>query len=222
MMSMYEKFVNLLNTYCNQAGYPIQIEKTLHELSLDDANSVNVFTSEYKDLNSISMDSIAQNVVARIHFGGPPRKDVAPASVDSFLIDSNGYWYFIEFKNQYISSKKVKEDCVKKSYANVFWLFKILDEMQRKQLFSFDAYSSCTTEISPFEFVKKYCKFILVIGKDKVDNELNKIREAKKAKMTMPDSCRFLRKLESYVFKSADVYSADQFDREFVKKFRYS
>jgi len=61
MMSMYEKFVNLLNTYCNQAGYPIQIEKTLHELSLDDANSVNVFTSEYKDLNSISMDSIAQN-----------------------------------------------------------------------------------------------------------------------------------------------------------------
>ena len=138
-MSMYESFVNLLNSYCNQAGYPIQIEKTLHELSLDDANSVNVFTSEYKDLNSISMDSIAQNVVARIHFGGPPREDVAPASVDSFLIDSNGYWYFIEFKNQYISSKKVKDDCVKKSYANVFWLFKILDEMQRKQLFSFDA-----------------------------------------------------------------------------------
>lgn len=222
MMSMYESFVNLLTNYCRQVGYPIQIEKSLHDTSEDEEHSVKIFSSVHQDLSSISMDSIAQNVVARIHFGDPPRKDVAPASVDSFLIDSNGYWYFIEFKNQYISSKKVKEDCVKKSYANVFWLFKILDEMQRKQLFSFDAYSSCTTEISPFEFVKKYCKFILVIGKDKVDNELNRIREAKKAKMTMPDSCRFLRKLESYVFKSADVYSADQFDREFVKKFRYS
>mgnify|MGYP003499624182 CR=1 FL=1 len=222
MMSMYESFVNLLTNYCRQVGYPIQIEKSLQDSSEDDSNAVKIFVSKYKDLNSISMDSIAHDVVRKIYFAGTTKEDESPASVDSFLIDSNGYWYFIEFKNQYISSKKVKEDCVKKSYANVFWLFKILDELQRKQLFSFDAYSSCTTEISPFEFVKKYCKFILVIGKDKVDNELNRIREAKKAKMTMPDSCRFLRKLESYVFKSADVYSADQFDREFVKKFRYS
>lgn len=221
-MSKYESFVNLLNTYCNQAGYPIQIEKSLHDSSLDDTNSVNAFTPAQNDLNSISMDSIAQKVVGRIHFSGPPRNDVAPASVDSFLIDSDGYWYFIEFKNQCGSNKKVKEDCIKKSYANVFWLFKILDELQKKHLFSFNAYSSCMTEMSPFDFVKNYCKFILVIGNDKVDNELNRIREAKKAKMTLPDSCRFLKKLESYVFKSADVYSADQFDCEFVRNFRYS
>ena len=220
MMSMYEKFVELLTSYCRQKGFPIQIEKSLHDSSADDTNAVKIFTSKYKDLNSISMDSIAQNVVGRIHFGDPPREDVAPASFDSFLIDSNGYWYFIEFKNQTI--KNAKQKCIEKSYANIFWLMKILEEMQKKGLFSFNAYSSCAVGVSAFDFVKQYCKFILVVGNDKIDNDLKRVRDARNAKLDLSKSSLFLKKLESYVFKSAVVYSADQFDREFVKNFRYS
>ena len=220
MMSMYESFVNLLTNYCRQVGYPIQIEKSLHDASEDEEHSVKIFSSVHQNLSSISMDSIAQNVVARIHFGDPPRKDVAPASVDSFLIDSNGYWYFIEFKNQTI--KNAKQKCVEKSYANIFWLMKILEEMQKKGLFSFNAYSSCAVEMSAFDFVKQYCKFILVVGNDKMDNDLKRVRDARNAKLDLSKSCLFLKKLESYIFKSAVVYSADQFDREFVKNFRYS
>lgn len=220
MMSMYEKFVNLLTNYCRQKGFPIQIEKSLQDASEDDVNKVKIFKSKYKDLNSISMDAIAHDVVRRIHYVGTTNEGESPASVDSFLIDSNGIWYFIEFKNQKIGASK--EKCVEKSYANVYWLLKILDELKRNEDFSFDSFSSCPKGISPFDFVKKYCNFILVIGDGKDELCLHKIREARKAKTDFPEPCRFLKKLESYIFRSAEVYSAKQFDNTFVKHFSYS
>lgn len=219
-MNMYEKFVELLTAYCRKKGFPIQIEKSLQDASEDDVNSEKVFKSKYKDLNSISMDAIAHDVVRKIHFAGTTKEDESPASVDSFLIDSNGIWYFIEFKNQKISASK--EKCVEKSYSNVYWLLKVLDEMKRDGIFSFDSFSSCPKGISPFDFVKEYCNFILVIGNDKDELCLHKIREARKAKTDLPESCRFLKKMESYIFRSAEVYSAKQFDNTFVRHFSYS
>lgn len=219
-MSKYEQFVELLTSYCRQKGFPIQIEKSLQDSSTDDANAVKIFTSKHRNLNSISMDSIAQNVVRRLHFVGTTKESESPASVDSFLIDSDGYWYFIEFKNQKISASK--EKCIEKSYANVYWLLKILDELKADGSFSFSSFSSSSASISSFEFIKEHCHFILVVGNGKDDVNLNRIREAKKAKMNLPDSCLFLRKLESYVFKIANVFSAEQFDDFFVKNFRYA
>lgn len=222
MMSMYESLVNLLTNYCRQVGYPIQIEKSLQDSSEDDSNAVKIFVSKYKDLNSISMDSIAHDVVRKIHFAGTTKEDESPASVDSFLIDSNGFWYFIEFKNQKIGASK--EKCIEKSYANVYWLLKILEELKNNDSFSFESFSSCPSGISPLNFVKEYCKFILVIADGKDDFEIYKIREARKAKKRWPDSdwAKYMKKLESYIYKSAEVYNVKQFDREFVKNFRYS
>lgn len=222
MKSKYEKFVELLTSYCRRKGFPIQIEKSLQDSSEDVEHSVRFFSSKYHDLNSISMDEIAHNVVRKIHFADTTKEDESPASVDSFLIDSNGVWYFIEFKNQEI--KKTKDDCVKKSYANVYWLLGILEELKKDGEFSFDAFSSCSAEIPPFEFVKKNCRFILVVPDGENDLELNKIRDARKAKMRWPDSdwAKYMKKLESYIYKSAEVYNVKQFDREFVKNFRYS
>ena len=90
-MSMYESFVNLLTNYCRQVGCPIQIEKSLQDSSEDDANAVKIFMSKYKDLNSISMDAIAHDVVRKIHFAGTTKEDESPASVDSFLIVSQSF-----------------------------------------------------------------------------------------------------------------------------------
>ncbi|MBO7145306.1 MAG: hypothetical protein J6W13_10830, partial [Salinivirgaceae bacterium] len=66
--------------------------------------------------------------------------------------------------------------------------------------------------------------FILVIADGKDDLEIYKIREARKAKKRWPDSdwAKYMKKLESYIYKSAEVYNVKQFDREFVKNFRYS
>lgn len=56
---MYESFVNLLTNYCRQKGFPIQIEKSLHDASEDEQHSVKIFSSVHQNLSSISMDSIA-------------------------------------------------------------------------------------------------------------------------------------------------------------------
>jgi hypothetical protein len=50
---------------------------------------------------------------------------------------------------------------------------------------------------------------------------LAKMRDAKKAHLPLPDSFTFLKKLESYVFKSAQAYTANEFNQSFVQNFQY-
>lgn len=222
-VNYYERFVQLINSYCASVGYSIQIESTLQESSYDDSDKKippRFFTSKFQNLRVVSMDEIAHNVIRRVFFPNSKTEKDSPASVDSFLIDSNGFWYFIEFKNQKI--KNTKEKCIEKSYANVYWLLIIFRELEKQGKFSFKQFNPKLENINPLDFIKNYCKFILVIGDGCDDLQINKFREAKKANLSLPDDFRFLIKLESYIFKSAIVYNEEQFDREFVKKFKYS
>lgn len=212
MSNYYSDFVQFLKNYCNQKGLSTTIEDKLSVLSLDSEHN-RKFLSSTKDLSCISMDNIAHDIVRYIAFPNSKWEKDSPASVDSFLIDKNGLWYFIEFKNQKLNKTKYK--CIEKTYANIFWLSKILIEMKKfQQILNFD-YEN------PFSFFKNNCIFILVIGNGCDDNSLLKYRECKKAGLDLPENCEFLKKLETYIFKKTLLYNENQFDEHFVKKFEY-
>ena len=180
-MSKYQDFLQLLKSYCAKKNCPTDIETTLRDASLNDTDLSNPkYITLTQNLNAISMDSIAQNVVRKIYFAGSTKNSDSPASVDAFLIDASGKWYFIEYKNQKLA--KTKEKCIEKSYSNVFWLLKILEEMKEEGLFLFEKYSSCSSGINPFDFVKEHCHFVLVAWDNGEDIQyLAKMREAKKS-----------------------------------------
>ena len=208
-MSNYSQFVDLLSKYCASYKLKTAIEEPLSKTSVDTASEHGnrCFNSKIKDLKTISMDNIAQDIIRKICFCDSCKDDESPASVDSFLIDKNGIWYFIEFKNQKI--KNTKSKCVEKSYANIYWLLKILHDMKDKGVSILFDYEH------PLQFIKEKCRFVLVIGDGCDDLTFNKIREAKKAKHALPDSCLFLKKLEAYIFNKASVYE------KFIKQFEY-
>lgn len=220
-MSKYQDFLQLLKSYCAKKNCPTDIETTLRDASLNDTDLSNPkYITLAQNLNAISMDSIAQNVVRKIYFAGSTKNSDSPASVDAFLIDASGKWYFIEYKNQKLA--KTKEKCIEKSYSNVFWLLKILEEMKEEGLFLFEKYSSCSSGINPFDFVKEHCHFVLVAWDNGEDIQyLAKMREAKKANLPLPDSFTFLKKLESYIFKYAQAYTENEFNQNFIQSFQY-
>lgn len=220
-MSKYQDFLQLLKSYCAKKNCPTDIETTLRDASLNDTDLSNPkYITLTQNLNAISMDSIARNVVRKFYFAGSTKNSDSPASVDAFLIDASGKWYFIEYKNQKLA--KTKEKCIEKSYSNVFWLLKILEEMKEEGLFLFEKYSSCSSGINPFDFVKEHCHFVLVAWDNGEDIQyLAKMREAKKANLPLPDSFTFLKKLESYIFKSAQAYTENEFNQNFIQSFQY-
>lgn len=212
-MSNYSNFASLLKSYCKLHNLQTEIELTVKEASLDTENKKYVFTATTSALKTISMDNIAQDIIRNISYKNTKWIKDSPASVDSFLIDKNGKWYFIEFKNQKIS--KTKQKCIEKSYANIYWLLSILYEMKNQgEIIQFN-YEN------PIQFIKENCNFILVIPKDADPICINKIREAKKAKLPYPEECLFLNKLKSYIFNDASIFDETQFNEKFIKTFSY-
>ena len=117
-MTNYEKFKSLLNTYAQ--NYSKNIETDLAASSINNADSsYPVFVYENKNpLKTIDMDCFAREVYTQMNFDDfkGHKTDYACSSVDSFLIDKDGKWYFIEFKDQKINT--TKDGVLKKAYQN--------------------------------------------------------------------------------------------------------
>ena len=212
MNNNYSNILKLIDTYCSLHKISLKLEEKMSIASFDSKHGRH-FISAISDLDVIALDNIAHSVVRLVYLPQSNKESDSPASVDAFLIDGEGKWYFIEFKNQKISGTKYK--CIEKAYSNMFWLINILLEMKDK--FPIDDFDYN----HPFDFFKKNCEFILVIGNNCDDLGLSKYRECKKAHYPLPENCNFLFKLESYVFKKAIVYNETQFDELFVKNFSY-
>ena len=88
-MSNYSQFVDLLSKYCASYKLKTAIEEPLSKTSVDTASEHGnrCFNSKIKDLKTISMDNIAQDIIRKICFCDSCKDDESPASVDSFLID---------------------------------------------------------------------------------------------------------------------------------------
>lgn len=213
-MNNFDKIESFLKKYLSKYSLQLNIKSLMSTISVDNSEGRDKqFISKHNDLQIISMDKIAHDGMRIIKYENTRWEKDSPASVDAFLVDKNGTWYFIEFKNQKI--KNTKEKCIEKSYANIYWLFDIIFEMQAiGELITFNY-------TNPIDFVKHNCEFILVIYDDSDPNQINKIREANKAGLPMPEGTDFLTKLESYIFKRARVMNETQFDDIFVKNFTY-
>ena len=208
MINRYDDFKSFLDSFNTQK---VSLETSLHEASYDDTNKVYVYNDTQDNLNVISLDAFAQKIYLYQKFtqeeahkiSANDNKKLPICSVDSFLIDNNGDWYFIEFKNQEI--KNAKESVEQKAYQNFFWITELL--FREKQI------------LNPYTFAKERIYYILVVPFEKNERQSQIMKN-------LHSSCDFFRpifmeKLRHYVYKDAFVYTSDLFETFFVKKFQY-
>lgn len=217
-MTNYEIFKTFLTQF-NKFNISNNFEVTLSDASYDDNNKVYVYDSSRKSLNVLNFDDFVQQVYLRNFFSTNEVQEFIKtkslsmyslASVDAFLIDKNGEWFFIEFKNQAI--KNTKDSVEKKAYQNLFWITDLFlsDKANNKTFFD---------SSNPIEFSRKHITYILVVSKDKNFNDYEKIRGLELAGEKFRPI--FMEKLKHYVYKDAYVYTEDLFESYFVKKFEY-
>src|SRR5215472_4930129 len=75
---------------------------TLKETSKDNHDGVDVFMTE-STLSVVNFDSVKNEYIREM------KLSEAPSSNDTLLCDNHGNWYFIEFKNGYISKEETFE-----------------------------------------------------------------------------------------------------------------
>lgn len=215
-MTNYEIVKGFLESYAKP--YNINIEFNLHDASYDKDASVFIYENR-KELSIIDMDTFAQQVYTKLRF--PPdelinRKhinDLAVSSVDSFVVDRNNEWFFIEFKNTPLSNDKMKKNVVEKAYQNFYMLMSLLLENKNKSNVSFFDFTN------PVLFAKEHVTYILVVSEEKNMCDVLKLHNAALAgEKFRPD---YMNKLRHYIFKDAYVCLPSDFEREFVKTFQY-
>lgn len=208
---------HLLKEFSKKYEQECVIESTMSGVSEDKNASKNfgikmlVYESDRNDMQVIDMDEVAHNVYRIARFPESTKESESPASADAFVISANDIWYFIEFKNQKISS--AKESVTKKAYQNWHWLVDILYEMREKTSYNTFNYEN------PVEFAKENVVYILVVSEDKNYPDVKKMHDCILAgEKFCPD---YMKKLGKYLFKEAYVYTPELLEKEFVKKFTY-
>ena len=215
-MTNYEKLKFFFDSYaktCNKS-----IEFNLHDASYDKNNSTYLYENR-KDLSVIDMDLFAQQVYTKLKFLQnelSDRKDIndlAMATVDSFVIDKDNEWFFIEFKNTSLSSDKTKKSVVEKAYQNYYMLMDLFFENKNNTNISFFDFDN------PLLFAKEHITYILVISEDKNSVDVERLHSMALAGEKFRPL--YMEKLKHYLFKDAYVYLPSDFEREFVNNFKY-
>lgn len=135
-MTNYDQIKEVINEFADNYGRTVTIEANLSEVSANDVDPKNVkilYEPERKNMKVIAMDEVAHNVFRIARFPESKKDSDSPASADGFVVNENNEWYFIEFKDQKISS--AKDSVVKKAYQNWHWLVDILYEMRDRHLY---------------------------------------------------------------------------------------
>lgn len=202
-MSNYLDFKEKLEAYFKSNGIIINIETTLKDSSYNEKGNNYLYTGK-KNLSVISMDSVAQEgYKALLKANGRPLN-----SVDAFLVDNNGEWFFIEFKDCKISTKK--DNIEKKGMANLLMLMDVMLDSSSGLL---EGYSN------PFIFAREKITYILVCSREKDPYSYDQIRICDNLNQKYTPQC--LEKLKYYFFKDAYVYTEEYFERRFVNNFAY-
>lgn len=217
-MSNYEIFKAFITQF-NKFNISQNLEVTLTDASFDKNNEVYVYGSSKKSLNVLDFDAFVQQIYLRKFFSADEIQEFIKAkslstyslsSVDAFLIDKNGEWFFIEFKNQAI--KNAKDSVEKKAYQNLFWITGLFlsDKSNNKPFFD---------SLNPIEFARNHITYILVVSTDKNFMNYEKMHFLERSGEKFRPN--FMEKLKHYVYKDAYVYTEDLFESCFVKEFEY-
>ncbi len=212
----FTEFVDLISKYLSydlQSGCMIS---NLHDLSRDDSNKERmeyVYNGE-NHLQVLDMDRIARTEYKKIK--GAADKDSIINTADAFIITGKNQWYFIEFKNSIIKAGKkgLKDNIIKKAYANWYMLLDILYTMYQKGI----RYEGFCYE-NPVTFAKNNINYILVCKQEDNPEAYNLIKKSDLAgeKYTPP----FMLRLKDYLFRDAYLYTDEFLERKFVHGFEY-
>ncbi len=210
-MSNYESFCGLLKRYFQKYGVEAAFRSSLHECSVNNASSEMEYLYQGLDLDVIDMDCIARGAYKKIK--GADESENPINSADSFIINHENEWYFIEFKDAKLKNGDTKSNILKKSYSNWYMVLDILYDMREQEPYAqFDF-------LNPIAFGKAKVYYILVCSGDKNPQEYRQIRNAdlRGEHYTPP----FMQRLKDYLFKDAYAYTEDYFEAKFVKGFQY-
>ena len=202
----------LLKSYGEKYGITgVNVVTSLHDASINKAvlnNPCYVYDSKH-DMEVIDMDAIAKDIykVAKKAEGNPVN------TADAFVIKQNNEWCFIEFKDTTIvaDKKSLKDNIIKKAYANWYMLLDILYDM--KNLCEEVDFNY----INPVDFARKHVVYIVVCSCNKNPNVYTQIKNNSYSNQNYTPI--FMQKLKDYLFKDAYIYTEDFFEREFVRKF---
>lgn len=204
-MSNYERVKSLLANYFADRGATVDLEKDLHVVSLNEQGNKYLFDGE-KNLKVISMDDVARDGYRQVKeaVGNPVN------TVDAFLADVNNEWFFIEFKDCKLSTKK--DNIEKKGMANFLMLQDIFEELgdECRDVFGVD---------DPMKFAREHITYILVCSQEKDPYTYDQIRNHDATKEKYTPAC--LQKFKDYFFKDAYAYTEEYFEKRFVNKFVY-
>lgn len=162
---------------------------TLKKASLDDSNNINMCQSSIK---VIHFDKIPSE-----YSRGKTWKYM-PKSNDALYIGSDGFWYFIEFKNGGVD----KSDVYRKLYDSLIMLVEL--------------------EIIPdFDFARKFIKYILVYNSEKYPNiQKSDSRDAAFSyllRLAQSEVKLFdLKNFEGYLINEVHTYSKELFHERFI------
>ena len=206
-MNNYERVKQLLTEYFAPKGINFDLETDLRIASLNE-NAVpqNYLFSGKNNLNVISMDNVAKDGYRIIKNAiGKPLN-----TVDAFLADVNNEWFFIEFKDCRISSKK--DNIEKKGMANFLMLMDIFTSLGDECEDIFDIKD-------PMKFAREHITYILVCSQDDNPYTYDQIRMCDAIGEKYTPLC--LEKFKDYFFKDAYVYTEEYFENRFVNNFVY-
>lgn len=216
-MNNYNVIKGIFEQYALNHGYRLEVESNLHDISINKSDKAKVsylYDDTHKNEVAIDLDKIAHDVYRLVKIPDSRLEEDSCASADCMLIDCKGEWFLIEFKDQDISKKSVRDSVTKKAYQNWHWILDILYEMKNSinsEFFDFE---------NPINFAKEHVTYILVMNPDK--NSFNMVRKMHESILagewyTVP----YMKKLSKYIFKDAYVLTPDYFEKYFVKKFKF-
>ncbi len=210
-MSNYEEFKNMLQQYFEDKGISFPIETTLRDSSENDHDKnelpVYLYTGE-KNLPVISMDAVAQ-IGYKKSKEAPNGSSHNVNTADAFLIDADKEWYFIEFKDCKISSKK--DNIEKKGMANWLMLMDIFEHMEA------DRCSDIVDVNNLMQFARDHITYIVVCNSEKDPYTYEHVRSCDILKERYTPECLY--KFKDFFFKDAYAYTEQFFEQKFVKNF---
>ena len=213
-MNDYTAFRDAIKDYFAKRGIEFEIESTLKESSKNDQASSYLYTGSMSDFQVISMDALAQmgyhkiRVVKDVSEVQNAEREINVNTVDAFMIDINREWFFIEFKDCKISSKK--DNIEKKGMANWLMLMDIFFEM------GVESCKGILDLLNPFEFSRKHITYIVVCSKEKDPYTWEQVRNFEKVNEHYTPKCLY--KFKYFFFKDAYAYTTEFFEERLIKK----
>lgn len=207
-MNNLEMFGNHINFFFSMYYNGFNCFDTIHNASHDMTNKEYLIDNvKYNEMTTVSMDYIVKN---GYKFYKKATTKKLPNTVDSFMIDKNNIWYFIEFKNQKISNAKRNIDA--KGLNNLLVIIDIMRHSMKKKEIEFD-------NLDPMNFIRNNCVYIVVVNGEKDPETKNQVRN--KNLISEKYTPEFLEKFKQFYFKDAYVYTTEFFEHKFLSNFSY-